>query len=222
ASSTNIDNLSDAVICSFFASQPNSPQLVHEKLEQIHLDDMEEMDLRCQMAMLTIRTRKFLKKTGRKLTVNGNETIGFDNPKWSATTATRVDILLGTIKELRKKLEKDQKEKDGIQLNVEKFKHASKSLNKLIDCQIVENYKKELGYKNYNAVPPPYIGIFIPPTDDLSFTGLDEFANKPVVKNYKDKSSEEEPKVVTKNDDAPIIKEWVSDNEEEEVSQPKI
>nr|GFA51892.1 hypothetical protein [Tanacetum cinerariifolium] len=46
AYSRNIDNLSDAVICSFFASQPNSPQLVHEDLEQIHPDDMEEMDLR--------------------------------------------------------------------------------------------------------------------------------------------------------------------------------
>ncbi|GJV63322.1 hypothetical protein Tco_1474150 [Tanacetum coccineum] len=31
--STNIDNLSDAVICSFFASQPNSPELEHEDLQ---------------------------------------------------------------------------------------------------------------------------------------------------------------------------------------------
>ncbi|GKA85661.1 hypothetical protein Tco_0807315, partial [Tanacetum coccineum] len=53
--STNIDNLSDAVICAFFASQPNSPQLVYEDLQQIHPDDTEEMDLRWQMAMLTIR-----------------------------------------------------------------------------------------------------------------------------------------------------------------------
>ncbi|GKA71182.1 hypothetical protein Tco_0777321 [Tanacetum coccineum] len=30
ANSTNIDNLSDVVIYAFFASQPNSPQLVHE------------------------------------------------------------------------------------------------------------------------------------------------------------------------------------------------
>nr|GEW39679.1 hypothetical protein [Tanacetum cinerariifolium] len=43
--STNIDNLSDAIICSFFASQPSSSQLVHEDLEQIHPDDIEEMDL---------------------------------------------------------------------------------------------------------------------------------------------------------------------------------
>nr|GEU71265.1 hypothetical protein [Tanacetum cinerariifolium] len=63
---------------SYYCYQPNSPQLVHEDLEQIHPDDMEEMDLRWQMAMLTMRARKFLKKTGRKLTVNGNKTIGFD------------------------------------------------------------------------------------------------------------------------------------------------
>ncbi|GKA13654.1 putative ribonuclease H-like domain-containing protein [Tanacetum coccineum] len=81
ANSTNIDNLSDAVIYAFFASQPNSPQLVHEDLQQIHPDDMEEIDFRWQMAMLTMRARRFLKNTERKLTVNGNETIGFDKFK---------------------------------------------------------------------------------------------------------------------------------------------
>nr|GFA14346.1 hypothetical protein [Tanacetum cinerariifolium] len=74
AFSTNIDHLSDAVICSFFASQPSSLQLVHEDLEQIYPDDMEEMDLRWQMAMLTLRAKRFLKRTRRKLTVNGNKT----------------------------------------------------------------------------------------------------------------------------------------------------
>nr|GEX04465.1 reverse transcriptase domain-containing protein [Tanacetum cinerariifolium] len=49
-----------------------------------------------------------------------------------------------------------------------------------------------------------------------------EFVNKPIVENCKAKSSEEEPKVVRKNDDAPIIEEWVSENEEEDVSLPKI
>ncbi|GJV48199.1 hypothetical protein Tco_1438411 [Tanacetum coccineum] len=58
ANSTNIDNLSDAIICPLFTSQPNCPQLLREDLRQIHLDDMEEMDLRWQMAMLTMRTRR--------------------------------------------------------------------------------------------------------------------------------------------------------------------
>nr|GEX11721.1 hypothetical protein [Tanacetum cinerariifolium] len=51
---------------------------------------------------------------------------------------------------------------------------------------------------------------------------LNEFVNKHVVENCKAKSNEEETKVVRKNDDAQIIKEYVSDNEKEDVSQPKI
>ncbi|GJT13780.1 ribonuclease H-like domain-containing protein [Tanacetum coccineum] len=131
------------------------------------------------------------------------------------------DIQVGeiTIRELRKKLEKIQKEKDSIQFNVDKFENASKSLNKLIECQIVDNCKKGLGYEKYNAVPPPYTGNFMPPTPDLSFTGLDEFVNKPVVENRK--SDEEVSKVVRKSDDSPIIEDWVSDSEEENVSQTK-
>nr|GEX34229.1 hypothetical protein [Tanacetum cinerariifolium] len=42
----NVDNLSDAVIYSFFASQSNSPQLDNEDLKQIDADDLEEMDLK--------------------------------------------------------------------------------------------------------------------------------------------------------------------------------
>ncbi|GKF12111.1 hypothetical protein Tco_0050037 [Tanacetum coccineum] len=71
-------------------------------------------------------------------------------------------------------------------------------------------------------VPPPYTGNFMPPTPDLSFTGLDKFVNEPVVEISKVMSSEEEPKVVRKCDDAPSIEEWVLDDEEEDVSQPKI
>ncbi|GJV08862.1 ribonuclease H-like domain-containing protein [Tanacetum coccineum] len=63
-----------------------------------------------------------------------------------------------------------------------KFENASKSLNKLIESQIVDNCKKGLGY---NAVPPPYTGNFMPLTLVLSFTGLDEFVNNPIVKNRK-------------------------------------
>ncbi|GJY69867.1 ribonuclease H-like domain-containing protein [Tanacetum coccineum] len=77
----NVDSLSDAVIYSFFASQSNSSQLDNEDLKQINPDDLEEMDLKWQMAMLTMRARRFLKKTGRNLGVNGTDTIGFDKTK---------------------------------------------------------------------------------------------------------------------------------------------
>ncbi|GJV98910.1 retrovirus-related pol polyprotein from transposon TNT 1-94 [Tanacetum coccineum] len=80
----------------------------------------------------------------------------------------------------------------------DKFENASKSLDKLIECQIVDNCKKGLGYENYNVVPPPYTGNFMPPTPDLSFTSLDKFVNKPIVENNKAKSDEEVPKEVRK------------------------
>nr|GEZ09147.1 hypothetical protein [Tanacetum cinerariifolium] len=41
----------------------------------------EEMDLKWRMAMLTMRARRFLKKTGRKVGANGSETIGFYKTK---------------------------------------------------------------------------------------------------------------------------------------------
>ncbi|GKD23633.1 ribonuclease H-like domain-containing protein [Tanacetum coccineum] len=79
--STTIDNLSDAVICASVASQPNSLQLDNEDLQQIHPNDLEEMNLRWQMAMLTMRTRRLVKNIGRKFSVTGTETIGFDKSK---------------------------------------------------------------------------------------------------------------------------------------------
>nr|GEX18868.1 ribonuclease H-like domain-containing protein [Tanacetum cinerariifolium] len=74
----NIDSLSDAVIYSFFASQFNSPRLDNEDLKQINPSDLKEIDLKWQMAMLTMRARRFLKRTGRNLGANGTDTIGFD------------------------------------------------------------------------------------------------------------------------------------------------
>ncbi|GJS92858.1 ribonuclease H-like domain-containing protein [Tanacetum coccineum] len=301
ANPINVDNLSDVVICAFIASKPSSPQLANEDLQQLHPDDLEEMDLRWQMAMLTMRERRFLKNTRRKVTINGNETIressrksvpvktttsndliscdGLGGYDWSdhaeegptnyalmaysssisdsevSNDSTYLKSCLKTIEvlkskyqqllkrfekyelvvvdyntgeitigELRKKLEIVQKEKDGIQFNVDKFENASKSLNKIIESQIIDNCKKGLGY---NAVPPPLIENFMPPKPDLSFTRLEEFTNelvviKPVVENSEAKVIEVNPKVVRKNNGAPIIKDWVSDSEEENVSQNKI
>nr|GEV11992.1 DNA-directed DNA polymerase [Tanacetum cinerariifolium] len=47
----------------------------------IDVDDLEEIDLKWQMAMLTIRARRFLQKTGRNLGANGPTSMGFDMAK---------------------------------------------------------------------------------------------------------------------------------------------
>ncbi|GJU20017.1 hypothetical protein Tco_1153359 [Tanacetum coccineum] len=56
----------DDLMFSFFTNQSNSPQLDDEDLEQIDHVDLEEMDLKWQVAMLSMRVKQFYKKTGRR------------------------------------------------------------------------------------------------------------------------------------------------------------
>ncbi|GJU96255.1 hypothetical protein Tco_1321011 [Tanacetum coccineum] len=105
------------------------------------------------------------------------------------------------ITELRRKLELAQKQKDEIQLTVENFENSSKNLNKLLDCQIVDKCKTE-EFVNEPIVSEPTV-------------------KKPVVETSEAKDSADKPKVVKKNNGAPIIEDWVSDSEEEDVPQAK-
>ncbi|GKE02472.1 hypothetical protein Tco_1390455 [Tanacetum coccineum] len=63
----------DELMYSFFANQSSGPQLDHDDLEQLDEFDLEEMDLKWQVAMISIRLKKFYKKTGRKLQSKGNQ-----------------------------------------------------------------------------------------------------------------------------------------------------
>nr|GEU66631.1 glycoprotein-N-acetylgalactosamine 3-beta-galactosyltransferase [Tanacetum cinerariifolium] len=65
-------NLSDATVYAFLANQPNGSQLVHEDLKKIHKDDLEEMDLKWQLAMLSMRDNRNQETTRR--TVNVEDT----------------------------------------------------------------------------------------------------------------------------------------------------
>ncbi|GJV81086.1 ribonuclease H-like domain-containing protein [Tanacetum coccineum] len=336
-----LDNLCDAVICAFLASQPNCPQLSQEDLEQLHPDDLEEMDLQWEMAMLTIRARRFIKRTGKKLNINGQR-VGFDKSKvecfnchkhghfarecrfprnqefkgrenntrtivvetptknaliaqdgiggydWSyqakeeqptnhalmaftssgssSSSESEVDscsktcvkayaslkeqydnlssdykksqfnlvsykaglesvearlvhykknetVLEDSINVLKLEvrlrdnaldvyklnLEKAEAERDQLKQTLEKFQNSSKSLNEILECQVIDKFKKGLGYnaataaspavegfvnltdksgsdKAYHAVPPPLTGNFIPHKPDLTF--IDEIVEK--------------------------------------------
>ncbi|GJV94667.1 hypothetical protein Tco_1546244 [Tanacetum coccineum] len=59
----------------FFANQSSGPHLDHEDLEQLDEFDLEEMDLKWQVAMISMRLKKFYKKTGRKLHFDAKEPV---------------------------------------------------------------------------------------------------------------------------------------------------
>ncbi|GJW48684.1 hypothetical protein Tco_0080330 [Tanacetum coccineum] len=131
-SSSNNNTRSTNEAVKYVMNQPNSPQLVHEDLQQIHPDDMEEMDLRWQMAMLTMRAKRECKALRNQDNKN----------KESSRRSVPVEISTSTA----------WFRVNGRKLEVSKAK---------------------------------------------------------------------EPKVVRKYDDALSIEEWVSDDEEKDVSQPK-
>ncbi|GKD90015.1 putative ribonuclease H-like domain-containing protein [Tanacetum coccineum] len=172
-SSTNeADNTAYGVSATYTQSNAASGDNLKD-LEQIDPDDLEEMDLQWEMATLTIRARRFIKRISRKLDVNG-----------------------------QRNLEKAEKERDELKLTLKKFQNSSKSLNNLLESQVVDKFKTGLGYnaasstaaspavesfvntsemlenqehnksksdKGYHAVPPPFTRNFIPFKPDLTF-----------------------------------------------------
>ncbi|GKB32768.1 ribonuclease H-like domain-containing protein [Tanacetum coccineum] len=231
-----LDNLCDAVICAFLAKK----------------------DLQWEMAMLTIRARRFIKRTGKQLNINGQR-VGFDKSKvecfkchkhghfareyYQAEEETTTNHALGdgilhpleaplvqeseglesvearlvyykkneTVLEdsinvlklevrlrdnaldvYKLNLEKAEAERDQLKQTLEKFQNSSKSLNEILECQVIDKFKKGLGYdaataaspavegfvnltdksgsdKAYHAVPPPLSGNFLPGKPDLTF-----------------------------------------------------
>ncbi|GJW22946.1 hypothetical protein Tco_0033568 [Tanacetum coccineum] len=258
-SSTTVENLSDAVIYSFFSSQPSIPQLDNEDLQQIHPDDLKEMDLRWNIAMLTMRARRLMKNTRRKLDMANKERIevpknqdnrnkepirrtvpveettlnalvsqcdgfGYD---WSdqaeegpTNFALMAYSLTSSSSSTNSKLELAIKEKDEVQLTIQNFENSSKSISKLLDSQIMDKCRTRLGY---NAILPPYTRNFMPPKPDLVYLSLDDFVdvNESVSESVVEKPTVEtnEHKTARKESGAPIIEDWVSENEEED--EPK-
>ncbi|GKA45574.1 hypothetical protein Tco_0738370 [Tanacetum coccineum] len=124
------------------------------------------------------------------------------------------------ITELKRKLELTTKEKDEVQIAVQKFENSSKSLCKLLDSPIMDKCKTGLGY---NAVPPPYIRNFMPLKPNLVYPSLDDFVdvNASISQSVVEKPIVEtnEPKTARKENGAPIIKDRVSESEEQD--EPK-
>ncbi|GKE36124.1 hypothetical protein Tco_1455446 [Tanacetum coccineum] len=181
------------------------------------------MDLRWNIAMLTIKARRFLKNTRRKLDMANKERIRFDKSKcdgfgydWSDQAEEEARLLVFKknesvyeedikllkceiylrdldITELKRKLELATKEKDEVQLTVQKFENSSKNLSKLLDRQIMDN-----------------LDDFVDVNESVS----ESVVEKPTVETN-------EPKTARKENGAPIIEDWVSDSDEENVPKVK-
>nr|GEX23847.1 hypothetical protein [Tanacetum cinerariifolium] len=186
-------------------------------------------------SMITTRARIFLKNTGRKLNLIGNDSVAFDKTKLKCYNSNKRGHF---VRECRAPMGHENKSRDvtrrtvsvktpnssalvscdGLRgydwsdqaeegpTNYALMAYSTSSTSfldfEIIECQIIDNYTKGLGY---NAVPPPHTGMFSPSKSDLSYTGLEELLNEPKTKKSKDKSNDVEPESVRKGSEALII-----------------
>nr|GEV82956.1 retrovirus-related Pol polyprotein from transposon TNT 1-94 [Tanacetum cinerariifolium] len=159
----NVDNLSNAVIYLFFASQSNSPQLDNDDLKQIDADDLEEIDLKWQMAMLTVRARRFLQRTEWNLRANGPTSMGFEMSKVECYNCHRKRHF---TRECRSP--KDTRRNGVAEPQRRNVPVETSTSNELVSQCDVLTMRYNSG-DGYHAVPLPYTRTFMPPKPDLIF-----------------------------------------------------
>nr|GEU52047.1 putative ribonuclease H-like domain-containing protein [Tanacetum cinerariifolium] len=230
----NVDSLSNAVIDSFFACQSFSPQLDNEDLKQIDVDDLEEIDLRWQMAMLTMQARRFLQKTGKNLGDNGPTSMCFDMSKlecynchrkghfarecsdgvgsydWSYQAEEELaNFALMAFSPSSSSSDNETNEKHGLGYFSSESDCESWSPSSLSD--------RSQPNGGYHAVPPPIIGTFMPPKPDLVFHTV-PIAVETDHSTFTVQLSPSNPVQDLSNTNrptTPIIEDWVSDSEDE-------
>nr|GFC27452.1 hypothetical protein [Tanacetum cinerariifolium] len=79
--SVNVATISQDTASAYIASQSNGSQIKFKDINQINKDDMEEMDIKWNMALLSMRADKFWKRTGKKISIQGSDVAGFNKSK---------------------------------------------------------------------------------------------------------------------------------------------
>ncbi|GKA21109.1 ribonuclease H-like domain-containing protein [Tanacetum coccineum] len=74
-------SFSDNVVYAFMVENPNGSNLLQQDLEQIHKDDLEAMDLKWQLSLLSMRAKRYYQRTGKKIFINANDIAGYDKSK---------------------------------------------------------------------------------------------------------------------------------------------
>nr|GEW20801.1 hypothetical protein [Tanacetum cinerariifolium] len=172
----------------------------HLKIDE---DDMEEMDIKWNMALLSMRADR-MGHFARDCRAPRSQDRGRrDNYKQGlaehksreVTYCEKIRVLefntesrANCIESLTKDLELLKKEKGELDTKLTGFQTASKDLDSLLESQRLDKNKEGLGY---SAVPPPPTQIYSPPKKDMSWTGLSKCADDTVTDYSRPASTKE-------------------------------
>ncbi|GJX05718.1 ribonuclease H-like domain-containing protein [Tanacetum coccineum] len=164
-------NLCDDTVYVFLVSQPNGSQLVHEDLEQIHEDNLEEMNLKWQLVLLSMRTRRGprnqdsrnMNQDSSRRTVNVEETSskamlaidGADSEVHNDKTCSKT--YLKSFETLKTQLDDLRIEFNKSEFNLANYKRGLASVeeqlvfykkNEVIFCEQLAVLKRDISYKD--------------------------------------------------------------------------
>nr|GEY14123.1 hypothetical protein [Tanacetum cinerariifolium] len=179
------------------------------EIETLSLDDLFN-NLKAyeseNIAMLTMRERRFLKNTKRKLDMANKERIRFDKSNVECFNCHKRGHF---IRECRTPRNQDNRNRETIRRTVPVKATNSNALVSQCDglgYDWSDQVEEGLGY---NAVPPSYTRNFMPLKPDLVYPSLDDFVdvNKTVSESVSEKPTIKsiKPKTFRKENEAPII-----------------
>nr|GEV71883.1 hypothetical protein [Tanacetum cinerariifolium] len=214
----NVDSLSNAVIYSFFASQSSSPQLDNDDLKQINADDLKEIDLKWQMAM-ECGSPKDSRRNGAAEPQRRNVSVETSTSNALVSQCDGVGSYDWSF----------QAEEEPTNYALMAFSSSSSSFDNKFDCDdylslgsdeslppspIYDRYQSSNGY---HAVPPPYIGTFMPPKPNLVFNNAPNAVktDHPAFTVKLSPTKPDQDMSHTIRPSTPIIQDWVSNSEDE-------
>nr|GEW38928.1 hypothetical protein [Tanacetum cinerariifolium] len=178
------------LIHSFFTNQSSAPQLDYDDLGQINDDDMEEMDLKWQVAMISMRIKKFHKRTGKKLHFDTKDPVGFDKTKVECFHCHKIRHF---ARDCRAKGNQDSRRRDGGYHGNKSRDNGSDNesvfMNK--ECDLENTPVNDRYAEGMHTVPPHMTGNYMLSGPDVEIdyskltygpkqTSADESYSKPI------------------------------------------
>ncbi|GJY71220.1 hypothetical protein Tco_0474923 [Tanacetum coccineum] len=210
--------VSDNTVYAFMVENPNGSNVLHQDLEKIHEDDLEAMNLKWQLSLLSVRAKKYYQRTDKKIFINANDIAGYDKSKFKNQDNTKKQ---GNNEDKSSKamlaidgvgFDWSDMAEEQVQTNMAlmAFSDSEVYTDKTCSKTCLKNYEtlkkqcddllvkvnesefKETTYKRgYSAVPPPYPLIYNRPNKlDMSYSSLDEF-KEPEFNGYGPKDKEQ-------------------------------
>ncbi|GJY76540.1 hypothetical protein Tco_0481656 [Tanacetum coccineum] len=226
SSSTNDANTASSQVSSA------SPSIILARLRANHKDDLEVIDLKWQLSLLSVRAKKYYQRTSKKIFINGNDIAGYDKSKVECYNI--VHKLGHFARECRAPRSKEGQFKnqdntrkqgnnedtskvimaiDGVGFDWSDMAEEQVQTNMALMVFSDSEIKKNSSNNSKENSDKSLVEEQVSQVKSSSVEGCESNTSKSV--------SELEPKKVKKNNDALIIEDWVSDDEEQDESMTK-